>query len=147
MVLYQMEKADDGNDWSVGNSGKSGPVEFKAPPNATQEQIAQMKAYIDGCNDALRLGKLSSTGRISTQGTLRRQASRAARREAQRAQSAGTPYKGHVGHVPDTTWTGTAEPYSWIDLDPIVNTSLGEQSNRYPIGYKPSDFIFKEEDQ
>lgn len=123
----------------------SGIVEFKAPPDATPAQIAQVKAYVAGCNEALKAGKLSSTGRVSTQGSLRRQASRAARKEAQRATNAGTPYTGHVGHVPDTTWTGTPDPYDWLDLDPAVNTSLGGQSNGYPIGYKPTGFVFKEE--
>ena len=130
----------------AGDSGRgSGIVEFKATPDATPAQIAQVKAYVDGCNEALKAGKLSSTGRVSTQGLLRRQASRAARKEAQRAANAGTPYTGHVGHVPDTTWTGTPDPYDWLDLDPVVNTSLGGQSNGYPIGYKPTGFVFKED--
>lgn len=130
--------------WMESGTG-SGIVEFKAPPDATPAQIAQVKAYVDGCNEALKAGKLSSTGRVSTQGSLRRQASRAARKEAQRAANAGTPYTGHVGHVPDTTWTGTPDPYDWLDLDPVVNTSLGGQSNGYPIGYKPTGFVFKED--
>ncbi len=50
-----------------------------------------------------------------------------------------------MAHVPDTTWTGTPEPYGWLDLTPVVNTSLGGQSNRYPIGYKPTGFVFKED--
>ncbi len=129
----------------VGSGSGSGIVEFKAPPDATPAQIAQVKAYVDGCNKALNAGKLSSTGRVSTQGSLRRQASRAARKEAQRAARAGTPYTGHVGHVPDTTWTGTPEPYDWLDLDPVVNTSLGGQSNGYSEGYKPTGFVFKED--
>ncbi len=105
----------------------------------------QDSVYVDGCNKALNAGKLSSTGRVSTQGSLRRQASRAAKKEAQRAARAGTPYTGHVGHVPDTTWTGTPEPYDWLDLDPVVNTSLGGQSNGYSEGYKPTGFVFKED--
>ncbi|MBP3610219.1 MAG: hypothetical protein J6J42_07785 [Lachnospiraceae bacterium] len=133
-------------DGAGGKGGTgSGIVEFKAPPDATPAQSAQVKAYVDGCNEALKAGKLSSTGRVSTQGSLRRQASRAARKEAQRAANAGTPYTGHVGHVPDTTWTGTPDPYDWLDLDPVVNTSLGGQSNGYPIGYKPTGFVFKED--
>ncbi len=128
----------------VESGSGSGIVEFKAPPDATPAQIAQVKAYVDGCNKALNAGKLSSTGRVSTRGSLRSQASRAARKEAQRAEKAGTPYTGHVGHVPDTAWTGTPEPYDWLDLDPVVNTSLGGQSNGYSEGYKPTGFVFKE---
>lgn len=59
--------------------------------------------------------------------------------------NAGTPYTGHVGHVPDTTWTNSPVPYFWLDLDPIVNTSLGGQAKKYPIGYKPTGFVFKED--
>ena len=124
---------------------KSGVVAFKAPKNATPEQIAYVKAYVDGCNEALRAGKLSKSGRVSTKGSLRTFSSRAARKEARRAKAAGTPYKGVVGHVPDTTWTGSPEPYFWMDLDPIVNSSLGGQANRYPLGYKPTGFIFEED--
>lgn len=138
-------KSDDTSSVPGEGGSGSGIVEFKAPPDATPAQIAQVKAYVDGCNEALKAGKLSSTGRVSTQGSLRRRASRAARKEAQRAMKAGTPYTGHVGHVPDTTWTGTPDPYDWLDLDPVVNTSLGGQSNGYPIGYKPTGFVFKED--
>ena len=132
------------NPFYKGESG-SGIVEFKAPPDATPEQIEQVKNYVDGCNQALQAGKLSSTGRVSTKGSLRRKASKAAKKEAKRAINAGKPYTGHVGHVPDTTWTGNPDPYDWLDLDPIVNASLGGQANKYPIGYKPTGFIFKED--
>ncbi len=103
------------------------------------------KDFVNGCNEALKAEALSSTGRVSTKGDLRRQASAAARNEKIRAQQAGTPYSGHAGHVPDTTWTGRPQPYSWLDLDPIVNTSLGGQSTKYLVGYKPTIFIFTED--
>nr|WP_227510183.1 RHS repeat-associated core domain-containing protein [Marinobacter excellens] len=121
-----------------------GPVEFRAPEGASAAQIEQMKAYCDGCNQALEAGALSPTGRVSTAGSLRRQASRAAARERANAESSGQAYQGHAGHVPDTTWTGTPEPYSWLDLDPAVNMSLGGQSTRYPVGYQPTEFIFRD---
>jgi RHS repeat-associated protein len=127
------------------DAAMSGPVYVKPPPNATAAQINQVKAYVAGANKALEEGALSSTGRVSTKGALRSQASRAARKEAKAAAAAGKPYSGHAGHVPDTTWTGTPEPHSWLDLDPTVNTSIGGQSNGYPIGYKPTRFIFKME--
>lgn len=98
-----------------------------------------MKKYCDGCNAALADGALSPTGRVSTKVKLRRQASRAAAKEKQ-----NSSYTGHAGHVPDTTWTGTPQPHSWMDLTPKVNTSLGGQAGGYPIGYKPTKFIFKE---
>jgi RHS repeat-associated protein len=122
-----------------------GPVEFMAPPNATAAQIAQVKAYCEGCNEALNAGALSSTGRVSTQGELRRRASRTAAQERAGAATQGQPYRGHAGHVPDTTWTGVPQPYKWLDLDPVVNQSLGGQARKYSIGYKPTEFIFKEQ--
>jgi len=120
----------------------SGPVEVKPPPDASPEQVEQVKKYVDGSNEALKEGALSPTGRVSTKGALRSSASLAAAQERARAASEGTPYSGHAGHVPDTTWTGTAKPHSWLDLDPTVNTSIGGQANRYPVGYKPTEFIF-----
>jgi hypothetical protein len=119
-------------------------VGFRAPPGATAEEIAQVRAYVDGCNRALCNGQLSSTGRVSTQGALRADASSAAAAERARAAAAGTPYSGHAGHVPDTTWTGRAVPPEWMDLAPRVNQSLGGQARRYPVGYRPTVFRFVE---
>ena len=118
-----------------------GPVVFKAPPNSTPEQIAQFQAYVDGSNEALAAGYISPTGRVSTSGSLRIDASLSAAEERAAAAEAGTPYQGQAGHVPDTTWTGRPDPYSWLDLDPSVNASLGGQARWYPIGYKPTKFI------
>jgi len=118
---------------------KRGPVTVRPPPGATAAEIMQVKKYCEGCNAALADGALSSTGRVSTKGQLRRQASRAAAKERQLGS-----YTGHVGHVPDTTWTGTAQPHSWMDLTPKVNTSLGGQTGGYPVSFKPTEFIFKE---
>jgi hypothetical protein len=53
-------------------------------------------------------------------------------------------YSGQAGHVPDTTWTGEPEPYTWLDLTPRVNASLGGQAVHYPIGYRPTGFEFME---
>ena len=126
----------------TGGNSTSGPVDVKPPPNATPEQINQVKQYVKGANEALNDGALSPTGRVSTKGALRTEASTAAAAERARAAAAGQPYSGHAGHVPDTTWTGKADPHSWLDLDPTVNTSIGGQANRYPIGYKPTEFRF-----
>ena len=120
----------------------SGPVTFRPPPQATAEEIAQVRAYVDGCNAALCDGNLSPSGRVSTQGPLRADAHRAAALERARAAAAGDPYSGHAGHVPDTTWTGSAVPPSWMDLSPRVYSSLGGQAAHYPIGYQPTEFVF-----
>lgn len=128
---------------SGGGPAMSGPVVFRAPPGATAEEIAQVQAYVEGSNAALEAGALSPTGRVSTAGALRSEASAAAAEERARAAAAGTPYTGHAGHVPDTTWTGTAQPHTWLDLLPRVNSSLGGQATRYPVGYRPTEFIFE----
>jgi len=118
----------------------SGPVEFRVFADATPEQVAQFRVYVDAANDARSAGALSSTGRVSTNGDLARQATRAAEKERIRALRAGTPYKGVVGHGPDTTWTGNPIAYRWLDLDSRVNSSLAGQVNRYPVGFKPTEF-------
>ena len=120
---------------------------FRAPPGATPEEIEQVQAYVNGSNEALKAGALSPTGRVSTAGQLRIDASAAAAEERASALAQGTPYQGHVGHVPDTTWTGNPQPYSWLDLSPRVNSSLGGQATRYPVGYQPTEFIFEGPDQ
>ena len=119
-----------------------GPVVFNAPPGSTPEQIEQVRRYVDGCNEALADGALSPTGRVSTQGSLRAEASAAAARERGRSAAAEQPYQGVAGHVPDTTWTGNPEPHTWMDMDARVNSSLGGQSRRYPEGYKPTGFDY-----
>ncbi|UTY59328.1 DUF6531 domain-containing protein [Massilia sp. erpn] len=121
----------------------TGPVWFKAPPNATAAQVGQVQTYIAGSNDALLADALSPTGRVSTTGKLTQQSSRTAALERQRAANAGTPYGAQqAGHVPDTTWNGTPTPYSWLPLDPVVNASLGGQARGYSIGYKPWVFLY-----
>ncbi|MBS2019764.1 MAG: hypothetical protein JST00_43275 [Deltaproteobacteria bacterium] len=120
-----------------------GVVEFTLFERATPDQIAQARAYVRGSNEALEAGFLSPSGRVSTKGALQRDASRAAQAERVRAAAAGTPYRGHAGHVPDTTWSGQPEPFAWADLHPSVNTSLGGQAPRYPVGFRPTGFILK----
>jgi hypothetical protein len=121
----------------------SGPVVFRVPPGATPSEIAQMQAYVQQCNEALEAGLLSTTGRVSTNGELRSIASLRAAQERARAVAEGVPYEGHVGHVPDTTWTNNATPFKWQDLSPLINHSLGAQARWYPLGYTPTKFVLK----
>nr|WP_279381227.1 RHS repeat-associated core domain-containing protein [Clostridium pascui] len=130
------------NTYTDNEDKNRGPVYVRPPKNASLDEINQTKNYVNGCNKALKAGYLSPTGKVPTKGSLRNAASRAADLERMRAKKLGNPYAGHVGHVPDTTWTGKAEPYMWMDLSPKVNTSLGGQTNAYPAGYKPTIFIF-----
>ena len=127
---------------NAGNAGTPPPmgtVYVNPPPNATLAQIQQIQAYVNGANQAVDQGILMG-GRVSTAGALRLAANRAADIEAARGAAAGTPYLGQVGHVPDTTWIGVPEPFSWLDLEPRVNLSIGGQARRYPLGYVPTDF-------
>ncbi|MHA6194731.1 hypothetical protein ACX3YG_10215 [Pseudomonas wadenswilerensis] len=120
----------------------TGPVWVKAMPDSTQAELDQIHKYIKLSNEAIVAGALSPTGRVSTGGELRRRASMAAAIERRNAVNAGSPYVGHVGHVPDTTWVGRPDPYTWLDLAPRVNLSLGGQAGGYPLGYKPVVFVF-----
>ncbi len=123
----------------AGTLPQMGTVTVNPPPNATAAQIQQVQAYVDGANQAVDQGLLMN-GRVPTAGDLRVAASAAATAERASAAAAGTPYQGQVGHVPDTTWIGTPLPFSWLDLDPSVNMSIGGQTRRYPIGYVPTGF-------
>jgi len=125
-----------------GDDPLSGPVTFKAPPDASPAEVQQVRDYVDGCNRALDADGLSETGRVSTEGSLSRAAVKAAK--AERALHPDL-YKGKaVGHVPDTTWTADPIPHEWQAMSKRVNGSLGGQAGWYPIGYKPTEFRFDE---
>jgi hypothetical protein len=131
-----------------GGEAMAGPVTFRPPKGgASAEEIEQIRQYTASCNTALQDGALSPTGRVSTSGRLRALASASARAEGRRAAAAGTPYAGNVGHVPDTTWVGKPDPPSWQDLTAKANKSLGAQARGYPVGFKPTRFLFEEKDE
>ena len=118
----------------------SGPVVFKPRKNVKPHEHQEYRDYVDGCNRALKKNELSQTGRVSTKGKLRIDASNAAKKER-----LDNPelYKGKVaGHVPDSTWTNNPEPPEWHPQNRKVNSSLGGQSKRYPIGFKPTSFHY-----
>jgi hypothetical protein len=120
---------------------KQGPVEFRLPKDLTQAERRQAQEYIDAANSARRNGDLSPTGRVKVDGDLKRDKERAAERERQRAEDAGTPYGSDVAaHLPDTTWVGQPDPPGWGSHTSRVNSILGSQSGRYPEGYRPTVF-------
>ena len=122
----------------------SGPVVLRGPvKGATPAQVQQIRDYADIANLSIDEGYMSSTGRVSTTGDLRTAASAAARQERVAAEAAGDPYIGVVGHGPDTTWTGRAAAPFWLDMDFSITSSLGRQALDYPIGYKPTRFIYQ----
>jgi RHS repeat-associated protein len=120
-----------------------GPVVFTPPADATEAEIAEMQAYVQGANYAWRVGALSNTGRVTTVGVLRAASSEAAAAERSAASGLGIPYRGVVGHIPDTTWTGDPEAFSWLDQTARINSSLGGQAPVYPIGFKPTGFTLQ----
>ncbi len=115
------------------------------PPNSTLEELEMARRVVAVSNEAIFADALSDTGRVSTAGALRAEASVAAQIERRRALAAGTPYQGVVGHIPDATWTGTAQPYTWMDLTDRLNKSLGSQARWYPVGYRPTGFKLLED--
>ncbi|MBP8006143.1 MAG: hypothetical protein KAZ18_04530 [Acinetobacter sp.] len=64
---------------------------------------------------------LSPKGRVAIKELLRGEASKAALNECNIILQEGRVYTEHVGHVPDTTWMGTPQPYSWLGLDAHIN--------------------------
>ncbi|MFT3921020.1 MAG: toxin TcdB middle/C-terminal domain-containing protein [Myxococcales bacterium] len=119
------------------------PVVLHPPTTDTSaEAVYETQLYIWFGREEVRLGLLSPTGRVSTKGKLGTEKKNATEREKRRAARAGTPYKGQASHMIDTTWTGSAEPPAWYDMIPAVNLSLGSQSEKYPLKYKPDCFIF-----
>ena len=118
-----------------------GPVLFRVPKAAALEEVGQVLNATNAAQTALEEGALSPTGRVPTKGATRAAASRAAAKE-RAAAARGKPYSGVVGHGVDTTWTNnpTNPPGGWPDQTKRVNSSLGGQSGRYPIGYKPDGF-------
>ena len=130
-----------------GSDPMSGPVVFKPFKGASETDIKALHEYVAGCNQALREGKLSPTGRVATKGTeIDRQAKRAARQE-RRAHPEKYPSPDIVaGHVPDSTWLGHGNPPRWQAMSSKLNSSLAGQNNNYPVGYKPTEFLVGEGD-
>nr|WP_297993889.1 hypothetical protein [uncultured Actinomyces sp.] len=133
---------DGGNEkGSDGSDPMSGPVVFYPPKNATAAEIQEVDDYVAGCNRALEANALSPTGRVATTGTkLGTEAKYAAKLERKAHPEL---YSGGkvAGHVPDTGWGRGPEPHEWQPMSPKVNSSLGGQNKRYPVGYKPTVFL------
>jgi hypothetical protein len=121
-----------------------GPVLYGDPvKGATAEQRGNLREYVDIANLVLDEGGMSPTGRVSTIGQLEKEAAYFARREKEKAAAAGRSYKGVAAHGPDTTWTGQPDPFFWLDHDSSINSSIGGQSRNYPIGFKPTRFLYE----
>jgi len=124
----------------------SGPVVLRRPvAGATIGQEQQIRQYAEVGNFAIAEGYMSPTGRVSTKVQLRAAANYAARVERLEANRTGRPYAGVVGHGPDTTWTGRPVSPFWLDMDDAINASLGRQAQDYPLGYKPTHFLYEKD--
>ena len=124
-----------------GSDPMSGPVVFYPPKNATAAELKELDDYVAGCNRALEAGALSPTGRVATTGTrLGTEAKYAAKLERMRHPELYSDGK-VAGHVPDTGWGRGPEPHEWQPMSPKVNSSLGGQNKRYPVGFKPTVFL------
>ncbi len=111
------------------------------PPGATAEEIAQVEAYYQACNQAFEEGALSPTGRVSTTGELRPAASRTAAEERLAGMERGEPYVGHVGHALDTGGFLQRDQFAGaladlgLALDPLTQ-------NRYALaGGNPISYV------
>ncbi|SNS65649.1 hypothetical protein SAMN05421812_101283 [Asanoa hainanensis] len=128
---------------------QSGPVKFRLPKDATEAEKAQAQEYVDAANKAKRDGELSPTGRVSVKGQLAQDKDEAAAAERTRAANDpnDTAYGDDVAaHLPDTTWTGKADPPGgWGRHTNRINSVLGSQSGRYPEGYQPTEFSYEVE--
>lgn len=82
-------------------------------------------------------------------GDLARAKDRAASEERARAERAGQPYGADVAaHLPDTTWSGDPHsPEGWGRHTARINSVLGSQSARYPVGYQPDSFQIEDDDE
>ncbi|WP_018351941.1 DUF6244 family protein [Longispora albida] len=119
-----------------------GPVILRLVENPTDDERLHLVEYVEGAQRALEAGQTPVTGRVSVRGQLNKDKERAAELERRRAQAAGEPYGELVAaHLPDTTWTGVADPpQGWGRHTHRMNSSLGSQSARYPVGYRPESF-------
>ena len=120
---------------------ESGPLYAFPVKNPTAAEVLATQDYAEAAQEALDNGGFNDGGRVSVDDPLRVAADRAIDAERRAAAAEGRYYSGVVGHVPDTTWGGRGEPYSWMDLPGSVNSSLGSQATRYPVGYQATKVL------
>ncbi|MFF1372694.1 LamG-like jellyroll fold domain-containing protein [Streptomyces virginiae] len=135
--------------------GNTGIVCFRAPANASQDQIDELKDHIAALNSSMDY--LSPTGRVqpekipmvdSSTGKLRDLAFIAEKiKEKHINDVEETEYDyrtvGKIaGHLPDTTWSGKKNPYCWHQQDTRVNSTVGGDAQKYLPGYRPTGFYY-----
>jgi len=90
----------------------------------TPEEIKALEEYARRVNAWLDANGPKTV--CSTKGSLRAQASAAAKAERARAAAQGTPYTGQAGHVPDTALTKQPNPpLGWLDMPGTSNNAAG----------------------
>jgi RHS repeat-associated protein len=118
---------------------RSGPVHVGPPfGSPSPDAAADSREYVRRVNAARRsltLVRQTTSGHMERQ---RQAATRAARRRM------GCSSWQQAGHVPDVLWTGQVNPPAarWFCMSAQANTSVGAQQRQYPIGWRPTGFIF-----
>jgi len=108
---------------AVTKSRLNHPVNISTAGKSADE-VASIQEYVVRSNKWLAESGAQTIQ--STAGTLRRQASAAARKERLRAARNGQGYTGQAGHVPDTAVTGQATPPGgWLDMSGCSNNACG----------------------
>lgn len=132
--------------------GMGGIVCFRAPKNATQDQIDELKDHIAALNAIP--GYWSPSGRVSPGGTdvigtdgkpskLEKVAEQIKAKHIREVEGTPYEYNGNVaGHLPDTTWSGKTTPYCWHQQDGDVNSRVGSYAQKYAVGYRPTGFYY-----
>jgi RHS repeat-associated protein len=122
-----------------GSSGGARPLDlFSSGFSAAETQ--QMIEYARFTNSWIA-GQGGAVTLKSTSGLLRQQASAAAERERRRAEGLGDlRYRGMaVGHVPDTTVTGSPVPPMWMPMTIPANSYIGSKE-RWRVGRDPVNY-------
>lgn len=126
------------------------PARPRPPARLTSPPAAELKDHIAALN-AVR-GYLSPDGRVQPKNTYVdgvRLGDMAEQYKIRHQDDVkGTPFEyikgsGKVaGHLPDTTWSGNRQPYCWHQQNGRVNSLVGSYSEKYPVGYMPTVFLY-----
>lgn len=121
----------------------SGPVHFRLSSHLPDDLKAEAQHFVRLHNRELYKGNVIR--RVSTKG-MSKESAAARKAEKLAGFNRGTPYKGDVGHVIDTTWSGKADTGEWMDQTPHINRSIGAQSGKYPLNYRSTGFTLEFDD-
>lgn len=127
--------------WSGSGNGCRGPVAV-----CVQQTGATPQDYLDRdtyTQDAAAVAAAQSLVKVSTTSSSElKNESAAAIRAEKSANPAKYPDGIVAGHVPDAMWTNSGvPPGGFMPLSKSLNSSIGAQGKRYPLGYRVSTFM------